>query len=101
MFHLTTHNYTAPDDVKQFIEERIRKIAERIRIIGADAYITKNTRHNKGDVFEVEINLHVPKKIFVAKAKQCPDVRSAIHSLEEKLAHQIARYKGTHANNRA
>lgn len=96
---LTTHNYSATEDVQLYIEERINKLEKHLHVIGSNVHIRRNTHHTKGDVFEVEVALQVPKKIIVAKTK-APDVRTAFRALEEKIAKQIARYKDAHENNR-
>ncbi|MBI4359845.1 MAG: ribosome-associated translation inhibitor RaiA [Candidatus Jacksonbacteria bacterium] len=93
-FQLTVHNYSITPDIWQMIEERINKLNLRVRVIGADVYIKRDTHHNKGDVFEVEIAIRVPKKTILAKEK-APDLRAAIRAIEDKLEKQIGRYKNT------
>lgn len=91
-FRLTTHNYSITPDIQELLQERLGKLVHRARPIATDVYITKNTRHAKGEVFEVEVALHLPKKTLIATTK-ASEVPIAIRRVEEKLAKQLDRYK--------
>lgn len=101
--NIHSQQYKIPPDIAEFIEKTIGKIANRTQIIGAEVYLSRNTHHKKGNVFSIEIDLHVPRKIIRARVEGGEDVRGAIILAQEKLQKQLERYKAKkpHENRRS
>ena len=62
-------------------------------IISLRVDISRDTHHNKGDVFRVEVNLNIPKKL-IRVVENKPDVREAIDLVADKLSRQLRDVKG-------
>lgn len=92
-----TQNFTLTQDLKSHVEYQLKKIEKLADPLGGAVYISRNTHHQKGDIFTVEINIHIPKKIISAKEKNASDVRAAIMLVTEKLKKQLLKFKGKRA----
>ena len=87
-------NIKISEQVKEFIEKKISKLEryfENIRLAEVD--LSYNSSHSKNEVIRLEINLHIPKKIFraVVRAK---NVQEAVNKIEPKLKRQLLTLKG-------
>ena len=96
-----TQNYTITQDLRSYTEYQLQKIERLADPLGAAVYIARNTHHQKGDIFDVEINIHIPKKIIKAREKNAGDVRSVVALVEQKLNKQLIKFKAKRVNNRS
>lgn len=62
------------------------------RVIGAQIDISRDAHHRKGDVYRVEVNLHVPHKIIRGIAT-ATDVFAAMDIAQGKIEKQIRRLR--------
>ncbi len=82
-------NIDVTEPLKVYLEEKIahvHKIAEEIISLRVD--LSRDTHHNKGDVFRVEVNLNIPNH-FLRVVEKRPDVREAIDEVANKLVRQL------------
>jgi ribosomal subunit interface protein len=91
-------NFNIPQDVRNYIEEKIGKICKIINpsnILNTHVNLSQNEHHRKGNVYTIEINLYLSHKTLVA-TEECEDIRCGIDKIEKKLKRQVIKYKEHH-----
>ena len=86
-------NLDLNDKMKFHVSSKLEKSLSRMeKVVGVQVDISRDKRHNKGDVFRVEVNLHIPKKIIRAIGMS-GDVYAAMDIAQEKVDKQVRRLK--------
>lgn len=90
--------------IKEFIEEKVGSVQKFLQrydendAVLANVEIARSTKHhNKGDVYEAEINVNLPGQIVRAQTKS-EDIRVAINEAKEILKREIDKYKDAHSD---
>jgi ribosomal subunit interface protein len=97
--NLKTKDVELTDEIKAYLEDKMSSLIERYLArldekenLQLDCEISRESHHQKGTVFYVEVNLEVPGKILRA-AKYATDIRSGIDIVEADLKRQIKKYR--------
>ena len=60
-----TRNVKIPSEVRSAVEDQVNKLGKYVKnLIGIHVDISKDTHHKKGEVFRIECNVHIPRKII-------------------------------------
>lgn len=92
-FHINTHNFTMPNELKQHFEETLAKVLKGVTPIDSQVEITQNTHHRKGEIFTIVVHVPLPHKLISAEVKDVPDLRVGMRTVRKRLERQIERYK--------
>lgn len=86
-------NVDLDDKLKSYIEEKVQTAIELIESVeGVQVDVSRDAHHKKGDVYRVEVNVKVPKKMIRAEFSSS-DVQSAMDLVRDKLEAQARKYK--------
>jgi putative sigma-54 modulation protein len=82
-------NLDVTDALRVYIDDKIGSVHKLHQdIISTRIDLSRDTHHRKGDVFRVEVNLNIPKKL-IRVVERKGDAREAIDLVAEKLARQL------------
>jgi len=88
-----TKNLELPPGFKKQIEEKFNKLAEfTSKIISFRADLSHDSKHRKGQVYRVEVNLNVPGTMFRVVENDF-DLSTGVNKVRDKLARQITEHK--------
>ena len=92
-------SYTPDESTKKYIRKKIggldKKVSRHARkSLHAEVKLAEVNR-DKGNKYEVEVLLHAPEKLFVAKDSTM-NILAATDIVEAKLSTQIRKYKEEH-----
>ena len=89
---LTTKNLTADNELKDYLEKRIRKLDQLIddadTSAQADIELEKYGGQNKGEIFRAEINLQVAGDMLRAE-EEAETIREAIDATKEEMMREL------------
>jgi len=89
---LTTKNLTADNELKDYLEKRIRKLDQLIddddTSAQADIELEKYGGQNKGEIFRAEINLQVASAMLRAE-EEAETIREAIDATKEEMMREL------------
>lgn len=83
---------------KNYIEEKLLPLAKFVKAFDetgtAEIWleISRITKHRKGDVFWLAVDLRLPKQILRAEAESS-DARAAVDAVKDKLRLEIEKYR--------
>ena len=80
--------------IRQYLEEKLAAL-ERYsdRIIGAHVDVQRDHHHRKGEIYRVEVNLHVPHQILRVVEK-AGTFHAGVDEVTERLKILLDKYKG-------
>lgn len=94
-----TKNIVLDEEVKNYLEEKIGGLIEKYLLkldekenIQVDCEVARETHHQKGNVYYVEVNMELPGRILRV-AKYHSDIKSGIDEVESDLKRQIKKYR--------
>ena len=91
--HLHTRSTSITTQLEDFIETSITKALRNTEPIKADVHIKQNTRHNHGEIYDLDVTVQLPGKSIHAGEHGAHDIRSGVHALVKKLEKQIIKFK--------
>lgn len=82
-------NLEITESLQEYLNTRLDTLYKLANeVISCRVDISRDTHHNKGDIFRVEINFNIPGKLLrVVETK--PDTREAIDLVVNKLMNQL------------
>lgn len=90
---INTNNFTLSADLESAITTALEKLTRLYDPLAVHVYLEQNTHHRKGDIYSIEVDFHVPRKILRARIKRLQDIRAGLVEIEQKLKRQIVKYK--------
>lgn len=94
-----TKNLVLDEEIKNYLEDKIGSLIEKYLLkldekenIQIDCEVSRETHHQKGNIYYVEVNMELPGRIIRA-AKYHSDIRSGIDEVENDLKRQIKKYR--------
>lgn len=88
------------DAIKEYAEEKINmldKYLGEIKALNCDVEVSKEAKHQSGNVFRAEINLELPGTLLRVE-KTAEDMYKAIDKAKEHLVRSIIDYKEKRRN---
>ena len=79
---------TLVDDLEKFKD--VKKYQDTIT--NFKIHLARDQRHNKGDVFIIKVEVHVPQKNIVIEERHA-DARAAVDIIQDKLARRLLKFK--------
>lgn len=91
-------NFDLTQPLKEYLHEKFGALEKyKMDILGFHVEMTRDTHHLKGEVYTVEVHLHLPnKKILTLKEIQ-DDAYAAIDILQSRIARQLVKQKAISA----
>ena len=88
---VTFRDVDPSDAVQSLVEEQKQSLRDQFGNITSCRVTVgrSNKHHQKGENFEVRIELHVPRAHFVAESGDTADVYGAIHAAFNDLRHRL------------
>ncbi len=88
------NNFDLTDPFKQYIEEKFGALTKyHENIISFKVELSRDQKHNKGDVFTIEARLQLPQHKNIMIKENHIDARAAVDIAQEKLARQLLKIK--------
>jgi len=90
---LTSRNFDLTDPIREYANKKFSALDKFFeKIIRANVLISKDSHHNKGDVYFCECKLEIPgTDLFVSKDEQ--DMYKAIDKVSDHLAEELKKRK--------
>ncbi|HAZ16473.1 MAG: ribosomal subunit interface protein [Candidatus Jacksonbacteria bacterium RIFCSPLOWO2_02_FULL_43_9] len=86
-------NVELSDKMKVHISSKLEAGLKHFkRVVGAQIDVSRDQHHRKGDVYRVEVNLHIPRKIIRGIAT-ATDVFAAMDIAQERIEKQVSRFR--------
>ncbi len=86
-------NVELSDKIKYHISSKLETGLKNFdRVVGAQVDISRDQHHRKGDVYRVEVNLHIPRRIIRGIAT-ATDVFAAMDIAQERIEKQVSRFR--------
>lgn len=96
--NLKATNVVLTDAVRAYLEKRLQSLDKLIPLedpaVMIDVELGRSTnRHQNGDIFFAEINIHRGKETFRSVSNR-PDLQSAIDDMRDEIAGELSSRKG-------
>jgi len=86
-------NFDLTDPFKQYLIEKFQDIKKyKEDITSFKIHLSRDQRHNKGEVFNIEVEVNIPNKNIVIKETN-EDARAAVDIVQDKLARRLLKFK--------
>ncbi len=87
-------NFELSTNLKEYVEEKFGALSKyKMDVLGFHVDITKDPKHQKGDVYTVDAHLHLPNKYKITLTEVQDDAYAAVDMLQAKLARQLVEHK--------
>lgn len=92
-------NFDLTQPLREYLHEKFGTLEKyKMDILGFHVEMIRDTHHLKGEVYTIEVHLHLPdKKILTLKEIQ-DDAYAAIDILQAKIARQLVKHKSKQAS---
>lgn len=100
--NIKTNNIENTSDLKNYINKKIESFDKLVNrndeSVSVNFILSKTTNHHqKGDIFQAEVNLHISGKVFQASSES-QNIYSAIDFVKDEIIREIRSYKGKKLN---
>ena len=86
-------NFDLTDPFKQYLKEKFQDVKKyQDTITNFKIHLSRDQRHNKGNVFIIKVEVHVPQKNIVIEERHA-DARAAVDIIQDKLARRLLKFK--------
>lgn len=87
-------NFDLTQPLREYLLEKFGLLEKyQMDILGFHVELTRDQRHHKGEVYNLEVHIHLPdKKILTLKEVQ-DDAYAAIDILQTRIARQLVKHK--------
>ena len=95
--NLKATNIVITDVVRAYLDKRLQSLDKLIDLhneeVMIDVELGRNTKHQNGNIFFAEINIHRGKETLRAVSSR-PDLQSAIDDMRDEIAGELSSRKG-------
>lgn len=87
-------NFDLTQPLNEYLHEKFGALEKyNMDILGFHVELTRDTHHLKGEVYNIEVHLHLPDKKEITLQEIHDDAYAAIDLLQSKIARQLVKYK--------
>ncbi len=88
------NNFDLTQPFEQYLHEKFSTLDRyQNEITDFKVELFRDQRHNKGDVFTVEVHIALPQQKSLMAKESSSDARAAVDLVQENLARQLKKYK--------
>ncbi|MBT6691542.1 ribosome-associated translation inhibitor RaiA [Candidatus Parcubacteria bacterium] len=87
-------NFDLTDSFREYLEDKFNSLDKyQEKIMSFNVNLSRNQKHNKGEIFTVEARVTLPQKQTIAIKETHSDPRAAVDAVQDKLSRQLVKYK--------
>jgi putative sigma-54 modulation protein len=87
-------NFDLTDSFKEYLEDKFNSLDKyQEKILSFNVNLSRDQKHNKGEVFTVEVRVSLPQKQTLMAKESNIDARAAVDAVQDKIARQLVKYK--------
>lgn len=87
-------NYELTEHFREYLLDKFNSLDKyQEEIISFTVNISRDQRHQKGDVYEIEALLSMPSKQTIVASEEADDPYAAVDGVQDKLARQLVKFK--------
>lgn len=91
------NNFDLTDPFKQYLEDKFQALEKYTdKITSFKVELNRDQKHNKGNVFTIEVHIQLPQHKTITAKETHIDARAAVDIAQEKLARQLLKIKDKH-----
>ncbi len=88
------NNFDLTEPFEQYLREKFSNLDKfQAEITDFKVELFRDQRHNKGDVFTVEVHISMPQQRSIMAKESNADARAAVDLTQENLARQLKKMK--------
>jgi len=87
-------NFDLTEPFRQYLEEKFNGLEKyKENILSFTVELSRDQRHQKGEVFNIEVHVNLPHKQTLLVKETNADPRAAVDLAQEKLTRQLIKFK--------
>ena len=88
------HNFDLTESFQEYLQMRFDSLDKyQEKIIYCKVELSRDQKHQKGEVYTVEAHLGLPNKNTLTVRETHSDARAAVDLVQDKLARQLRKFK--------
>lgn len=87
-------NFDLTDPFKEYLENKLNTLEKyQEDILSCQVTLNRDPKHQKGEIFTVEVRLSLPRTSTLIVRETDADARRAVDIVQDKLARQLVKFK--------
>lgn len=87
-------NFDLSDHFQKYLEDKFSTLDKyQEDILSFQVNLSRDQHHNKGEVYNIDVKIDLPKKKTILASESDTDPMSAVDSALDKLTRQLLKYK--------
>jgi len=87
-------NFDLTESFQEYMEDKFNSLDKyQEKIIAFNVNLSRDQKHNKGEVYTIEVRLTLPQKQNIMIKESGVDARAVVDIVQDKLSRQLVKYK--------